>query len=201
MEPRSAHLDADRLRALAHPLRVQLLGALRIEGTATASQLADRLGTSSGMTSYHLRQLADAGLIEEVVDKGNARERWWRAAHDTTSFRPSEVTGGWTEAARWLQSEQGRVREREWSTWLAERDTWSDTWGDVADSSDYCFRLTADELESLLTVLHDVLRAELARTVDRRDGREPVPPEAEAVRLHMLAFPTREVAGYRLDRP
>lgn len=199
MEPRRAHLDADRLRALAHPLRMQLLGALRIKGEATASQLAERLGTSSGMTSYHLRQLADAGLIEEDTARGTARERWWRPVHDTTSFRRSELPAEAAEGAHWLRREQERMREREWSTWAAERESWSDEWNDAADSSDYFFRLTAQELELLLTAVHDVLGAEFTRTIDRRDGREPTPPDAQAVRLHLLAFPVREIAGYRLN--
>ena len=64
------------MRALAHPVRFRLLELLRA-GPATASMLARELGESSGSTSYHLRALARAGLIEED-DKRNGRERWWR---------------------------------------------------------------------------------------------------------------------------
>ena len=59
-------LDAAAMRALAHPLRMRMVGLLRAEGPATASGLAERLGVSSGLTSYHLRALADAA--------------WWRSA-------------------------------------------------------------------------------------------------------------------------
>jgi DNA-binding transcriptional ArsR family regulator len=75
-------LGAAELRALAHPLRLRMLGLLR-EGPATASQLGRALGESSGATSYHLRVLASVGMVEEDVDRGNARERWWR--------RPDEI--------------------------------------------------------------------------------------------------------------
>lgn len=74
------------LRALAHPLRVQMLGLLRSDGPATASQLALRTGQSSGSTSYHLRQLEAAGFVAEATDRGNARDRWWRAVHRSTEF-------------------------------------------------------------------------------------------------------------------
>ena len=57
-------MDATQLRALAHPLRLQLLEALSAEGPATASRLARRLGESSGATSYHLRMLARYGFVE-----------------------------------------------------------------------------------------------------------------------------------------
>ncbi|ANY05333.1 winged helix-turn-helix domain-containing protein [Pseudonocardia sp. HH130630-07] len=73
------------LRALSHPLRVRLLGLLRTLGPATASALADRVGTNSGATSYHLRKLAEHGFVAEATELGNRRERWWRATHRTTS--------------------------------------------------------------------------------------------------------------------
>jgi DNA-binding transcriptional ArsR family regulator len=63
--------------AMAHPLRLEILGLL-VEGPATASMLARRLGESSGSTSYHLRVLARAGAIVEDPELGTRRERWWR---------------------------------------------------------------------------------------------------------------------------
>jgi len=74
-------MDAAQLRALAHPLRLQLLEVLHSEGPATATQLARRLGESSGATSYHLRALHRAGMVEEAEQK-NARERWWQRSPD-----------------------------------------------------------------------------------------------------------------------
>jgi DNA-binding transcriptional ArsR family regulator len=74
-------MDAAQLRALAHPLRLQLLEVLHSEGPATATQLARRLGESSGATSYHLRALYRAGMVEEAEQK-NARERWWQRSPD-----------------------------------------------------------------------------------------------------------------------
>ncbi|EFG65225.1 LOW QUALITY PROTEIN: ArsR family transcriptional regulator, partial [Streptomyces sp. SPB074] len=79
-------LDAKGLRALAHPVRVQLLGALRRYGASTATALGQRLGVSSGTASYHLRQLGAAGFVVEDSERGNNRERWWRAAHTRTFF-------------------------------------------------------------------------------------------------------------------
>jgi DNA-binding transcriptional ArsR family regulator len=80
----TGRLDARSLRGLAHPLRVRLLDLLRKEGRSTATRLAERLGQSSGATSYHLRQLAEHGFVEEDTDQGAGRERWWRARHATT---------------------------------------------------------------------------------------------------------------------
>jgi DNA-binding transcriptional ArsR family regulator len=63
--------------AMAHPLRLEILGLL-VDGPATASMLARRLGESSGTTSYHLRVLARAGAVVEEPELGTRRERWWR---------------------------------------------------------------------------------------------------------------------------
>jgi len=72
-----ARATGDQLRALGHPIRVRLLEALA-NGPGTASTLATELGESSGATSYHLRALDRAGLVEEDLTDPNRRGRWWR---------------------------------------------------------------------------------------------------------------------------
>jgi DNA-binding transcriptional ArsR family regulator len=84
--------DPVALKALAHPLRLRMLGMLRVDGPATATQLAVQLGLNSGSTSYHLRQLAQYGFIEEAPH-ASRRDRWWRASHELTSVPPSESEG------------------------------------------------------------------------------------------------------------
>src|SRR5215211_4630810 len=81
--------DPEALRALAHPLRGRLLVALRLDGPATASMLARRYDESSGATSYHLRVLARYGFVEDDPGHDGGRERWWRAAHDFTTWSPT----------------------------------------------------------------------------------------------------------------
>src|SRR3954454_11215348 len=93
LEPAVQVTDVRALRALAHPLRNRLLGRLRLNGPATASQLGRTVGESSGSTSYRLRQLAGYGFVEEVEGQGTARERWWRARHRLTSWRADEIEG------------------------------------------------------------------------------------------------------------
>src|SRR5918995_784389 len=83
-------LDGGSLRALAHPLRARIVGSLRGSGPATATILAERLGGSSGATSYHLRVLADNGFVVDEPARNRGRERWWRAAQDMTSWRPEQ---------------------------------------------------------------------------------------------------------------
>lgn len=67
------------LRGLVHPIRVRLLRLLREHGPTTATGLAARIGQSSGVTSYHLRVLAENGFVVDDPEPGNGRERWWRS--------------------------------------------------------------------------------------------------------------------------
>jgi DNA-binding transcriptional ArsR family regulator len=79
-------LDSGALRALAHPLRVKIYDILSQYGPQTASLLAEKLGESSGSTSYHLRALAKHDLIREATDRGTGRERWWERPVGGVSF-------------------------------------------------------------------------------------------------------------------
>jgi DNA-binding transcriptional ArsR family regulator len=84
-------LDATSLRALAHPVRLRLLSALRERGPSTATRLARLTGLSSGATSYHLRQLAAYGMVVDDA-QGSGRERWWRPANRNTYYDPAAAT-------------------------------------------------------------------------------------------------------------
>jgi DNA-binding transcriptional ArsR family regulator len=79
-------LTPRRLRGLLHPIRVRLLFLLESDGPATASQLGRRIGQSSGVTSYHLRILADLGFVEDDPEHGNGRDRWWRTTYRSSGF-------------------------------------------------------------------------------------------------------------------
>ncbi|MFI6480496.1 ArsR/SmtB family transcription factor [Nonomuraea sp. NPDC050663] len=70
--------DPARLKALAHPMRQQMLRHLEVHGPATSTTLGDLLGAKTGTTSYHLRQLEKYGFIEEIPERSAGRERWWR---------------------------------------------------------------------------------------------------------------------------
>ena len=74
----AATLDAAVMRAMAHPARLALLEHLRNGGPATATECAGVVSLSPSATSYHLRALARAGLVEAAPGRGDGRERLWR---------------------------------------------------------------------------------------------------------------------------
>jgi len=87
MQPERETLDLDALRLLAHPLRRRIEKELR-RGPVTATSLAKALGESTGLTSYHLRELARHGFVEEVPHLRRGRERWWQFAPKDRRFPP-----------------------------------------------------------------------------------------------------------------
>jgi DNA-binding transcriptional ArsR family regulator len=179
-------LDARSLRGIAHPLRMQLLDALRRGGPATASQLAAKLGESSGATSYHLRQLAVHGFVEDAPEHGKGRERWWRAADqglvfDSEQFKDAapEVRG----AAELFLHEVANTHTRELSTWLGTRDDWPDDWFRSSDMSDMTLRLTPDLARELIGKMHELIDGYRDLDLDKAT------PDSEQVRIHTHLFP------------
>lgn len=181
--------DPQMLRALAHPLRVRLLGLLRLDGPSTASRLAEKVGESSGSTSYHLRQLAQHGFVAEVEGRGNGRERWWQAEHLMTSWEPDELIEqpGGPEAHEQMQRLQIEVMGRELRMWVERGREHGRDWAAAAGLSDYVLRLTPDETRQLLEQVHDVLD----RWADTH--REPR-PGARPVNVFTAAFPRSDQA-------
>src|SRR5579863_3205199 len=82
-------LDLEAMRALAHPRRLRIWQSLDLNGPATSAMLAGQLGLNTGATSYHLRELASHGFVEEVPDRARGRERWWRAVKADLRFAPT----------------------------------------------------------------------------------------------------------------
>jgi DNA-binding transcriptional ArsR family regulator len=85
-------LGLEAIRLLGHPLRQRIERELR-KGPVSATSLARALGESTGLTSYHLRQLAKYGFVEEAPGIGKGRERWWRFVPKDRRFpeRPEQT--------------------------------------------------------------------------------------------------------------
>ncbi|MGW2721831.1 ArsR/SmtB family transcription factor [Streptomyces sp. NPDC001492] len=181
----SVVLDAKGLRALAHPVRVQLVGLLRKYGPSTATRLAERLGVNSGTASYHLRQLGAAGFVEEDTERGNARERWWRSVHRMTEFSDRDLADREPEAAlAYLQSVAAIYTLRTQRT-LNELQTIPRTWRDTFDMSDWALRLTPQEAVALRQELRDVISRYRQDTPEAAAGA-PEGAERVAVVTHVL---------------
>ena len=161
--------SAAGLRALSHPTRLKILMRLRVEGPATATTLARELSLNTGATSYHLRQLAEHGFIVEDAERGDARDRWWKAAHRSTLARLSDRRDDEDaeSAEAYLQSVALLYTETLMQA-VGERRYLPEVWQRASTTSDWHLRLTADRAEQLV----DTLAALISEWDEADEGAE-----------------------------
>jgi len=175
-------LSGARLKAIAHPLRVRLLSILREDGPSTATRLAERVGQSSGVTSYHLRQLADHGFVAEDASLGTGRDRWWRAVAHRMSLDAPSARASQESAEVYMRSVAAQEAERV-DRWLHELPALPEEWDGATDMSSFRLRLTADEARALVAVLRRI------GAEQRQDDGSPGPDTAERVFLQFQVMP------------
>jgi DNA-binding transcriptional ArsR family regulator len=146
-------LDIVALKALAHPLRVQIFDALSTYGSFTATGLAERLGESSGATSYHLRQLEKHGFVREVDGKGTSRERWWERTPGSVNIGSKDATEtpAGRSAAAMIFRELRHNEDKLLSDYVERaHDELSQEWLDAEAISTFNTRLTANQLREFV---------------------------------------------------
>ena len=169
-------LEIDALKALAHPLRVTIFDALSTFGAATARGLAERLGESSGATSYHLRQLAKHDLVREVEGRGNARERWWERPPGGIKLNAVDESDAARHATEIVMNEWSTAREHVLSDFLSQGPSVLTTeWMEASTVNTANLAATVDEvgefMEKITTLVSDFADAHRDRT---RPGTRPV---------------------------
>ncbi|GGN71889.1 transcriptional regulator [Streptomyces albiflavescens] len=172
------------LKALAQPRRQRMLQHLTVHGPATSATLARALGLNTGATSYHLRELARYGFVEEQVEgDGHGRQRWWRAVPGDRRFPP-----------RSRQSPEMRLvmDELNHHAYAADLELFEqlqlqggagdDPWADAFPYSRGSIRLTLPELRAFFEEYIALLNRYKRPEVD-------TPPDARTVLTRFLAFP------------
>jgi DNA-binding transcriptional ArsR family regulator len=167
------------LKALTHPVRLRMLSLLRSEGPATATTLATRLGLNTGATSYHLRQLAQHGFVVDDAERGNARDRWWKAAHQATRSGPETDEAAAETMDAFLQA-VAVVHTEQLQRAVEERGLLPSEWRDASTFSDWSIRLTPLRAKAVLEVL-----AATIEDLEEDDGDE----EAADLIVQLTAFP------------
>jgi len=176
--------DPRALRAYAHPIRMALLGLLRREGPRTATQAAAEIGESVASCSFHLRQLARYGLVEEV-EGVRGRAKPWRATARYTTWRSDSDDPEMAAAATTLDRAVLDRYHHDAAEWLDRRDRESVAWRQASQSSDFIVHLTAAETRQLSERLEQVIEEYASRADDpglRPEGSRPV-------RLIHIVFP------------
>jgi DNA-binding transcriptional ArsR family regulator len=176
--------DVAVMRALAHPARLALLEQLGSGGPATATECAEVVSLTPSATSYHLRALAKAGMVEEAPGRGDGRERFWRStvAGYLVEGGPDEDLEVRAAKAELFDSfvawEEAKVRR-----YAARVNDEPKDWQDAAYFADQTLLVTSAELTSLSTAITELLQPYYKRV------RESAPPGARTVSALFRAFP------------
>jgi DNA-binding transcriptional ArsR family regulator len=176
--------DPKALRALAHPIRIRLVGLLRVHGQLTATQASQLLGESSASCSFHLRQLAKYGLVEEAGG-GQGRERPWRATAMFTDWPDVAEDPKVAEATDMLTGVIAEQWFEHLMRWIEVRQDEPDEWQQAAHFGDFVLHVTASELADLDKRIRDLLDVYL----DRQVSEELRPPGARVVTFLRVAHP------------
>jgi DNA-binding transcriptional ArsR family regulator len=149
--------DPRSIRALAHPLRLELLSIVGRPGRITTAEAARELQISHGLASHHLHQLAKYGFVEQVGGADN-RERPWRLV--ATSYGPAEgieeKPGGAAAVAVYEQVAAERALES-FLDWQERRDKWSADWREHAGLGRSTVYLTREELAGLVQAIDSLI--------------------------------------------
>src|SRR3984957_13968473 len=140
--------NATALRAYAHPVRMKLILALRTRGPLTATQAGRLLGESSGTCSFHLRQLAKYGLVEETGE-GTGREKPWRGTTTSTTWDDVQQDPEAAAAAGLLAEVLAEWYFAQLMQYLEVRQRDSEEWQRAAFIGDRLLWGTADELAGI----------------------------------------------------
>ena len=177
--------DPQVMRALAHPARVEIVEYLNNTGEAvTATECARLVGLSPSATSYHLRELARYGLVEQAPSRGDGRERVWRSTSSGLRIDADLEKPGAADATRalvdlFLARDLAKVRE-----WVARLPGETEDWQESASLVSHELLLTADELAALNTEVQA-----LVERYKRRERQHDAPPGARRVQYNYMAFP------------
>ncbi|MFF1712689.1 ArsR/SmtB family transcription factor [Streptomyces sp. NPDC058268] len=190
--------DLRVLKALAQPRRQQMLQHLTVHGPATSATLARALGLNTGATSYHLRELARYGFVEETAGTGHGRERWWRAVPGDRRFPPRSKQNAET---RLVMDELNRLSyaadlelfeqlQRE----AGDAGAGLGEWADAFPYSRGTIRLTLPELREFFEEYIALLNR-----YKRPDAETPA--DARTVLTRLLAFPAPAAADTPAPMP
>lgn len=176
--------DPKTMLALAHPLRLDLLELLGTGGPATAAQCGRALGVPQANASFHLRQLAKYGLVEDAGHGKDRRERLWRVVDAGAPLR-LDVAGG-AVAQRQLERVVVEREARAILDSVDRKDRDSREWRDVAGTMTAVAVLSAADAAEIRRQWQALLEPFLAGA-----GSAPGPGQRR-VRYFLAATPLPE---------
>src|SRR5690242_2178216 len=170
--------DPVAIRALAHPLRHDLMSIIGRLGKATTADAARELGISHGLASHHLRQLAKYGFVEQVAGKDH-RERPWRLVATSYTWSRARQTAEGSAAVDVVEQLAAERTVEALLDWQQRRADWPAGWQDHAGLGESTVWLTETEFAEITGAMDALLaryvnERPLADVASRPEGSVPV---------------------------
>jgi DNA-binding MarR family transcriptional regulator len=140
--------DPVAIRALAHPLRHDLMSIIGRLGRATTAEAARERGISHGLASHHLRQLAKYGFVEQVKGKDH-RERPWRLVATSYKWSTAQATAEGSTAVDVLEQLMAERTLEAFLGWQQRSKSWPQSWQKHAGIGTSSVYLTQAELAEI----------------------------------------------------
>ena len=177
--------EPQAMRALAHPVRLAILGRLQRHGPSTASRLSPDVGATPSVTSWHLRHLASFGLVRDAEVGGDARERWWESVGRGFRLTPPDPDDSEGQAAYRALGEQMFLQYHDLPlTWLADVEPGlPPRWGALSGLSNTRIVVGRAELARIEQAIEEVLAPYV-----RRDAAD-APRGSRGVRIMRYVMP------------
>jgi DNA-binding transcriptional ArsR family regulator len=154
--------SARDMRALAHPLRMDLLELLAVQGPQTASEAAAVLDQTPANVSWHLRKLAEHGFVRQAAE-GRGRRRPWKMVAESLSWGDDAADPAAAAALSDVAIEREVQRLR---AAVANSPTESDAWQRATQIHQNRLWLTADEAAEVGEALRELLSSYEGRLHD-----------------------------------
>jgi DNA-binding transcriptional ArsR family regulator len=175
--------DPRAMRALAHPVRLALLDALGVRGPLTATEAGEAIGESPTTCSFHLRQLAKYGFVEEA-GRGAGRRRPWRLAHVGLHFSDVHEDAATATAATALDGVMRERRIGRMRAGMEARARQPREWQEVTGASQFLLHVTPEELRALDEEITELLIRHRDRVAD--PARRP--PRSQPIEMLLFAY-------------
>ncbi|MFE9688550.1 ArsR/SmtB family transcription factor [Micromonospora sp. NPDC005806] len=181
--------DARELRALSHPVRLALLEALG-GGPLTATQAGDLIGETPTTCSFHLRQLARYGFVEEAGG-GRGRARPWRLTRRGWSAPARPGDPDWTRASQALDRVLLDRYTQRLRRFVDEAPTYPKEWYEAAVGRQHLVHLTPAELAEFAAAYQELVADFTARFDARRTDPAARPIGTLPVELLLFGYPVQ----------
>ncbi|KJE75486.1 winged helix-turn-helix domain-containing protein [Ferrimicrobium acidiphilum] len=184
-------IEAQAMRALTHPVRIALLEVLAVHQPLTATQAGELIQETATTCSFHLRQLAKYGFVEEA-GRGKGRERPWKLVNIGFSIKEEDLDAEGRIAADVLMSVYFRRALERFDQWQRTHRSYPEELNRASAADQNALFVTTTELAEINAKVREILMTYRDRLVDPSLR----PSDGRLIEVLYLAYPVDPGAAF-----